>query len=264
MNAVVLFGIAFVGGTVVVTLAFYFLMRLIMGGDPTGKDRELAGAVVMRISSLHALILALVFAQEMIEYQQLKFESVTEANAIADVYFDADRYGVDEKAPIQQALFEYVQIVVDQEWRVLGETGELSSTAWTKWDDVYQRVLDLTPTNPRQQSIREHMLSAIHSIAEARDKRENSGTDSISSIFWFAAVSGVVFMALGYYPYPPDARNLLLLSVLGAFTGIILFFIYAFSDPYNPPATLKPTAFERLLEELASPPASDRSTPNEP
>ncbi|RDJ13813.1 DUF4239 domain-containing protein [Rhizobium grahamii] len=257
MSAVVLFGIAFVGGTIVVTLSFYFLMRLIMGADPTGKDRELAGAIVMRIASLHALILALVFAQEMIEYQQLKFESVTEANAVADIYFDANRYGADEKAaPIQQALFEYVQIVVDEEWQMLGRTGQLSPTAWNKWDNVYQRVLDLTPTNARQQSIREHMLTDVHSIAESRDKRENSGTDSISSIFWFAAVSGVVFMALGYYPYPPDARNLLLLSVLGAFTGIILFFIYAFSDPYNPPATLKPTAFERLLDELATPPAS--------
>jgi len=256
MSAVVLFGVAFIGGTVLVTLVFYFVMRLIMGGDPTGKDRELAGAIVMRISSLHALILALVFAQEMIEYQQLKFESVTEANAIADVYFDADRYGVNEKAPIQQALFEYVQIVVDEEWRMLGDTGQLSPTAWNKWDSVYQRVLDLTPTNVRQQSIREHMLGDVHRIAEARDKRENSGTDSISIIFWFAAISGLVFMALGYYPYPPDARNLLLLSVLGAFTGIILFFIYAFSAPYNPPATMKPTAFERLLDELANPPPS--------
>lgn len=256
MGSVILFGIAFIGGTIVVTLGFYFLMRFIMGTDPTGKDRELAGAVVMRISSLHALILALVFAQEMIEYQQLKFESVTEANAVANVYFDAERYGANEKPPIQQALFEYVQIVVDEEWRSLGTTGQLSATAWNKWDNVYQRVLDLTPANVRQQSIRDHMLANVHAISDSRDKRENSGTDSVSKIFWFAAISGVIFMALGYYPYPPDARNLLLLSVLGAFTGIILFFIYAFSDPYNPPATLKPTAFERLLEELASPPPS--------
>ncbi|CAN7245470.1 hypothetical protein [Rhizobium sp. LjRoot258] len=42
-----------------------------------------------------------------------------------------------------------------------------------------------------------------------------------------------------------------------AFTGIILFLIYAFSDPYDPPATLKPTAFECLLDELATPPASE-------
>ena len=253
MNTI-LFGIAFVGGTVVVTLAFYFLMRLIMGGDPTGKDRELASAIVLRIASLHALILALVFAQEMIEYQRLKFESVTEANAIADIYYDADRYGANEKGPIQKALFEYVQIVINDEWRMLGSTGQLSQEAWNRWDSVYQNVLDLTPSNARQQSIREHMLIDIHDIADARDKRQNSGTDSVSGIFWFAAISGVVFMALGYYPYPPDPRNLLLLSVLGALTGIILYFIYAFSNPYNPPATLKPTAFERLHEEMMTQP----------
>lgn len=251
----ILVGSAFIGGTIVVTLAFYFLMRLIMGGDPNGKDRELASAVVVRISALHALILALVFAQEMIEYQRLKFESVTEVNAIADIYYDAERYGSDDQAAIQQALSEYVRIVLDEEWHALGSTGQLSQSAWNKWDSVYQRILDLTPANARQQSIREHMLVDIHQIADARDNRQNSGTDSISGIFWFAAISGVVFMALGYYPYPPDARNLLLLSVLGAFTGIILFFIHAFSNPYSPPATLMPTAFERLQTEMATPPS---------
>ena len=48
---------------------------------------------MLRISALHALILALVFAQEMSEYQQLKLESAAETNALADIYFDAGRYG---------------------------------------------------------------------------------------------------------------------------------------------------------------------------
>ena len=251
----VLVGIGFIGGTIVLTLSFYFGMRLVTGGDPNGRDRELAGSIVMRIASLHALILALVFAQEMIEYQQLKSESAVESNAIADVYYDAERYGTDAKAAIQNALADYLRIVIDQEWNELGSSGHLSQPAWDQWNLAYVTVLDLAPTTLQQQSLREHMLDEIHRIAEARDKRENNGTDSISAIFWFAAVSGVVFMAIGYYPYPPDSRNLLLISIFGAFTGIILFFIYAFSNPYSPPAALNPTAFERLQQEIAGTPA---------
>ncbi len=85
-------GIVFVGGTVCLTLAAYLLMRWFTGKDATGRDREFAGSIATRIAALHALILAFVFAQEMVEYQQLRISSATEANALADVYNDIARY----------------------------------------------------------------------------------------------------------------------------------------------------------------------------
>lgn len=249
----VLIGIAFTGGTTAVVLVAYFAMRFLMGGDPDGRDRELAGSVATRIASLHALILALVFAQEMLEYQALKSESAVESNAVGDIYYDAERYGPQAQVPIQKALADYVRIVINEEWNELARTGELSSAAWDQWNIVYLTALELAPANAKQESLRSHMLEEIHLISESRDQRENSGTDSVSPIFWFAAISGVIFTAIGYYPFQPDGRNMLLLSIFGAFTGIILFFIYAFSNPYSPPATLFPTAFERLQEEISGP-----------
>ncbi|MBW9053170.1 hypothetical protein [Rhizobium mesosinicum] len=251
--ASVLIGIAIIGGTTATVLAAYYFMYLLMGGDPGGRDRELASSVITRIASLHALILALVFAQEMIEYQALRTESAVESNAVGDVFYDAERFGPQAQAPIQKALKDYVRIVIEQEWNELGRTGELSAAAWDQWNIAYLKILELAPVNAKQESLRSHMLDEIHTVSESRDRRENSGTDSISLIFWFAAVSGVIFTAIGYYPYAPDARNLLLLSIFGIFTGIILFFIYAFSNPYSPPATLFPTAFERLQEEISGP-----------
>lgn len=249
----VLIGIAIIGGTTAIVLAAYYTMHRIMGGDPGGRDRELASSVITRIASLHVLILALVFAQEMIEYQALRTESAVESNAVGDVFYDAERYGPEAQEPIQKALKDYVSIVIKEEWHELGRTGELSAAAWDQWNIAYLKILELAPTNTKQQSLRSHMLDEIHTISESRDRRENSGTDSISLIFWFAAISGVIFTAIGYYPYAPDGRNLLLLSIFGVFTGVILFFIYAFSNPYSPPATLFPTAFERLQEEISGP-----------
>ncbi len=113
-------------------------------------------------------------------------------------------------------------------------------------------MLDLTPSNPRQQSLRDHMLSSIHIISEQRVRREGLGRDGLSGWFWFAAVSGVVFTALAYYPFPPDRGNMLLLGAFGAFTGIVMFLIYAFSDPYARPGALEPGAFLRLRAQIES------------
>ncbi len=245
-------GALFVLGTVGLTLAAYFLMRLIMGGEAKGHEKELASSVIFRISALHGLILALVFAQEMVEYQQLKYEMATEAGAIADIFYDAERYGEAIKTPIQQAIAAYAAEVIDGEWQSLADKGRLSPGAWVQWDRAYQQVLNLMPGDKRQESLRSQMLERLHDISQSRTKRESNVADSIDSIFWFAALSGVIFIALAYYSFPPMRRNLLLLCLFGAYTGIILFLIYAFSNPYQPPAALAPGPLERVQQQISA------------
>jgi hypothetical protein len=38
-------------------------------------------------------------------------------------------------------------------------------------------------------------------ISDSRTKRESTVADSMNAIFWFAALSGVIFIALAYYPF---------------------------------------------------------------
>jgi hypothetical protein len=243
-------GCAFVGGTVLVTLASYFLMRWITGGDPEAHTKDLASSVIFRVAALHGLILALVFAQEMFDYQQIKSDGTMEANAVADVYFDAGRYGSESRTDIQKGLAKYLRIVIEDEWSSLASTGRLSQAAWDQWDAVYNKVLDLNPSSKRQESLRDNMLSRLHTIGEKRDRRENEGDDQLSSLFWLAAVSGVIFIALAYFPYPPQRHNLILICLFGLFTGVVVYFIYAFENPYSPPGAIAPTPFIRLYQQL--------------
>ena len=250
MNETMLYGAAFIVTAIALTLGTYLVMRLIMGVVHEDHTKDLAGSVMIRVSGLHGLILALVFAQEMVDYQQLKYESAIETNAIADVYFDAERYGAEAKTAIQEPLYLYVNEVIDREWDHLGSTGRLSGQGWAEWDKAYEGILDLTPMNERQKALRDHMLKQVHVIAETRVKRENHGSTSISLMFWFAAVAGVIFIALAYFTYPPTRRNLALLGMFGAFTGLVLFFIYAFENPFSDLGRMEPHAHERLLAQL--------------
>jgi len=106
------------------------------------------------------------------------------------------------------------------------------------------------PSTERQKSLRDHMLDRIHAIAETRVQRGTHATGAVSPLFWFAAMVGVVFIALAYYSYPPKPHNLLLIGMFGAYTGVILYFIYAFSNPFREPGALDPVVFENLLQQL--------------
>ncbi len=143
-------------------------------------------------------------------------------------------------------------MVVHREWDQLGLAGELAQEGWVEWDNAYRAALDLTPTTERQKSLRDHMLTQIQAIADARVKRSNHGAGTINTMFWLAALSGVILIALSYYPFRAERRSVLLIALYGAYTGIILFLIYAFSNPYSRPAILSPAAYERLEQQIAA------------
>jgi hypothetical protein len=242
--------IVFAVATALLTLGVYHITRVFAGPTEEQHTKDLASSVVFRISALHGLILALVFAQYMISYQQIKEENALEANALADIYFDAERYGSNSKVLVQDAVFAYVQAVTEEEWRSLAESSQLSSKAWAEWEKAYLAILDLVPGNDRQRSLREHMLKQVHVVAEMRVKRGNQGTNAVSGLFWFAAIAGVIFVAIAYHTFPPTRINQVLIGLFGAFTGLILFFIFAFENPLSPPGTMPPDAQQRLLIQL--------------
>lgn len=253
----VLIGAAFVAGTIAIAWAVYFGMRLAVARRMADDTRELAGSVIFRISTLHGLILALVFAQELLNYQQLRTAVVDEATVIADIYNDIRRYGGPQVAPVQDALSRYARMVVDEEWPLLEFQDRLSPDAWDLREDAYLAVLDLVPGSPREEALRQHMLAGVQKIATLRQLRENMARDTINPLFWFAAVSGVALISLPYFVFRPSIVNLFLLSAYGAFTGIIMFIIYALSDPFSLPAQLEPEALQRLLEtEIGGPPSA--------
>lgn len=214
----------------------------------SGAVRDMAAATGFRIAAFYGVILALVYAHELTEYQTVLDGLSAEATAIADIYHDAGRYGAPVAAPVQQAMATYVRFVVDREWDLLGAEERLSNRAWAARDVAYETLLDAQATTPRQIALRDHMLRRISDITVFRDSREEVAAKEFGLVFWVPAIVGLILVAIPFYVFPPGRVANVLLSCLGAFSGLVLFFIQGFASPFTPPFRTPPGAFERLLE----------------
>lgn len=243
----VVIGFGFLFGAIAIAVAAYFTSRAFFGGRIEDETQRLAGSVMTKCASLHALILALVFAQEIFTYQQVRQQLVAEATAVGDIYYDMRRFGTDAEARVQAALSRYVHLVVEKEWGILARTGKLSQDAWRMRDNVYLEVLDLVPKTLRQETLRQHMLDKIQFLAESRHNRANTAQQGIGSVFWFASVFGLVIVSMSYFGFTPNLRRLALLNLYAGFTGVIMFMTFALANPFDEPGRLMPHAFERLL-----------------
>jgi hypothetical protein len=203
--------------------------------------------MIFRISALHGLILALVFAQELQQYGELRLALTEEASAAADIWNDMARYGGPTQQAVQSALSSYIREVAGPEWTRLGNGEGLSDKAWREWETVYEGTLSLEPSTARESALRDHMLNDARRIARLRDQRETESIYSLTPIFWVAAVAGILLVVIPYFTFTPTVLHLSLLGIYGAYVGLVMHLIYAFTNPYEQPARLPPAAFERLL-----------------
>lgn len=236
-----------VGLTVLLALVPYALARRYFLARGEVLSNELAGSVLVRISALHALILALVFAQELVNLRDISTAASREAVMVGDIYFDLGRYGQPEiTTPIREDIALYAHIVLTEEWPQMAETRRLSGKAWQAWESAYGGILGLEPADPRQEVLRDIMVADIREISGLRRARENAGLTGVHGLFLAAAVLGVVMTAVTLYPHPPSRQTHFLISVFAAYTGLIIFFVLAFAHPYHAPGKVTPVGFEQI------------------
>lgn len=253
-------GIGFGLAAVAFVLGIYFAARRILSAGEDGhRTYDAASSVAFRIAALYGLILALVYAQELDDYKGIRTNLAEEAVAVADIYNDMARYGGPLVAEVQTGLARYLAVVVDGEWHRLGRRAGLEPEAWKQWDAVYVRLLDLTPSTDRERYLADRMRDRAAAIARFRQMRETTAGSAFSGMFWGPATMGLALLAIPFYVFPPTPSNLTLLSIFGLYSGVVLFFIYMFANPFEPPGKLPPTPFIRLLEgeigtRLAPPP----------
>lgn len=258
-------GLLFVSGALAIVFACYALTRRLLPPAQEGdRTHDAAGTIAVRIAALHGLILALVYAQELDDYKGIRNNLMEEAVAISDVYNDARRYGEPVALPIQAGLARYLVVVVGEEWDKLGRHEGLSGNGWSEWEGVYQILLDLTPATDRERYLAQRMRNRVTEIARYRQIRGQTAIGGFSGLFWGPALIGLALLAVPFYVYRPTRTHVFLLAIFGTYSGIILFFIYAFANPFEQPGKLEPRPFLHLLEgEIGQtlPPEQRRITP---
>lgn len=242
-------GVGFVVVTIGIVLASYFVARrLLHPGSTADHTLEVAGNVAVRVATLHSLILGLVYAQELDDYKAVRSNLIDEAVAISDVFNDVRRYGGPATLEVQQGLARYVAVVVDEEWERLARHERLSPRAWQEWEGVYDTILDLAPVTERERYLSSRLKDRVSAIAKYRQLREAPSSNHFSGLFWAPALIGLVIVSAAFYVYRPSRTHLVLLGLFGAYSGVILFFIFAFANPYANPGKLQPRPFQHLLD----------------
>ncbi|SCX83746.1 DUF4239 domain-containing protein [Microvirga guangxiensis] len=224
------------------------IVRRRLRDEMSPSAREVAETVAVRIGTIHALILALVFADAQSTYTNLQRDVSQEIATIEHLAMQIDQWNGPEANLLRSDLALYVGAVMQHEWHA-GARPHGSKEAAQAFHELDMSILDLTADTPRQQSLRTRMITNADDLQDHRKARLSLLHRGLSSLFWWMALTGFGIIAGFFLVFPATPVHIAILSVYGAYTGLALYFILALSHPYAGPAAIDTTPYQVLLDE---------------
>lgn len=245
---------AWVGGGLAMLAAVAFsvvpliVVRRFLSDEPPPRTRDVIETVAVRVGTVHSLILALVFAEAQTTHNSLQQEVAQEVTAIEHIALHLAQWEGPEQAALRGQLADYVRAVLANEWRVNAQPGG-SHEVRQAFDALDLGILDLRADTPRQQSLRTRMIEDMDVLQEHRKARLSLLHRGIPALFWWMALVGFIITVGFFCVFPATAVHIAILSIYGAYTGLVLFFILALSHPFAGPAAIDPAPYDGVLQD---------------
>jgi len=226
---------------------FAVLRRLLRDELPT-KTVNVAETVAVRIGTVHALILAIVFAEAQSTHTNLQQEVAKEVTTIEHVALQLDQWNGPQEQPLREQLAAYVRAVLQNEWQADARpTG--SPQAKRAYNDLDIGILNLEAASPQQQSLRTRMIANMDNLQDHRKARLSLVHRGLPSLFWWMALTGFGIIVAFFLVFPATPLHIAILSVYGAYTGLALYFILALSHHFMGPAVIDTAPYPMVLED---------------
>jgi hypothetical protein len=144
----------------------------------------------------------------------------------------------------------YVQNVIDREYDAMadGEHDVPTEEAYEAiWNGYYSAQV---PAEGPAASFYDSSVGRLNEFGEARRLRLLSSQSTIPLPLWILLLGGGLFTLSWLFPfYMGDTRvQTLAVGSVGAFTGFVLFLIYALQHPFAGDIAIDPSVYQSLLD----------------
>jgi hypothetical protein len=216
----------------------------------TGQDSEmLSGRIISRLGALHALILALMFAQEMADYRDISRFVSKEASAISDVYHSLQEYGdgnSQSTETISSMVIDFVKTASTADRIALAES-QLNHQTSINYQRINRRLRNLQPINDIQEDLRAQMIEDWDNVSEFHRRLRTIALNEAPGFFWIVIISGFIMVVVPCYVYSPNIANLSMIGTYSAFNGLVMYVIFSIANPFSGALAVDSQIFTSLL-----------------
>ena len=252
MSVAWLWGILLVGMLVAFAVVGILLTRRRYGVEVLKLNNEAAGFVFGVIGVLYAVLLGFtaIIVWERFDGAQAGVDK--EANALADLYRDAQAFPDDVRSELKTHLRAYATLVAEKEWAAMAER-KPSPETWEAYNHLWRTYHLYQPQTDNEKIWYAQSLTMLNELGDQRRLRLlSSRSDGVPVVIWVALLgAGVITIGFSFLFGTRSARaQVLMTSGLAMTIALVLFSIMALEQPFAGITRVEPDSFNQVANIL--------------
>ena len=248
MVAELFWGTLIVGGITFVALAGALVVRRWANVEVLERHNEVAGFIYAVVGVLYAVVLGFTAVIVWERYDQAQAEVEKEANALGDLFRDAQAFPDDTRKELETKLRSYARLVVEKEWPAMAEH-QSSPEALEAYNQIWQTYYRFTPQKEQERVWYSQSLTRLNQLGDQRRLRMlSSRSGGVPAVMWWVLLgSGAITIGFSYlFGTKNTVAQVLMTAGLALTIALVLLSILDLEEPFAGISRIQPDAFNQL------------------
>jgi hypothetical protein len=215
-------------------------------------DSEFSGTMVQSVMVFYGLAVALIAVGVFETYSDVSTIVSQEAAELGAMYRDASSYPEPIRPVLQQQLRDYAQYVIHTAWPAQ-QRGQVALGGVEMLNRFQATLTGFEPATDGQKILHGEALRAYNQLIEARSLRLDAVVNTgLPSVLWVVVLAGAFISLIATFFFKVEDLRLhaILVMLLAAFMGLIVFMIFAFDRPFRGDLGLKPEPYQLVYDKV--------------
>jgi hypothetical protein len=214
------------------------------------EDSEFTGSMLQAVMVFYGLAVALIAVSVFETYSDVSAIVSVEASELGALYRDASSYPEPTRQQLQAELRDYTRYVIDTAWPAQ-RSGQVALRGVAMLNRFQQTMTRFEPATEGQRVLHAEALRAYNQLVEARSLRIDAARNTgLPGVLWVVVLAGAAIgLTASFFFKVEDVRlHAVMVALLAAFIGLVIFMIMAFDRPFRGDLGLEPHPYQQVYD----------------
>jgi len=246
-EATILNGVAVVGTAMLLAALTVWFARRYEYQELLAANKDFVAGAYPIIGLIYGVFLAFTVVIAWQKFNDAETSATEETTHLSQLWRDSEPLRESYRAPLQDQLLDYVQLVRSDDWPSMARTGMLSDSATVAYERIWQLFYEFEPDELEERFFNA-AITELNSLGRVRRLRGLYASAEVQPLVKVFLVGGGVMTVAFSLLVACGSRRLQMLvtSLMAGLTAFSIFLVLSLQRPFSGDLSVTPLAFDTL------------------